>query len=105
MNHGRRAFENYDNISFVYLLQKDMLVLKNISTTIEPDQLGALPGKSEAEKSTFAAMLLHLYQTTSGNIFSDNCSISAMIVTDLCRQIALSCTTTSNGLRNPALPE
>jgi ABC-type multidrug transport system fused ATPase/permease subunit len=79
----------FDNMSFSYPSRKDTQVLKNIKITIEPGQIVALVGKSGAGKSTFATLLLHLYQPTSGNIYFDNYAISELSVTDLRKQIAL----------------
>lgn len=79
----------FDDMSFAYPSRIDTWVLKNINITIEPGQVVALVGKSGAGKSTFATLLLHLYQPTKGSIFFDNYSISDLNLTDLRSQIAL----------------
>lgn len=79
----------FDHLTFAYPSRPEASVLKNIDLTIEPGQLVALVGKSGAGKSTFAALLLHLYEPTSGNIYFDDQKITDLNLTFLRSQIAL----------------
>ncbi len=79
----------FDNLVFAYPSRPDIKVLKNINLIIEPGHLVALVGKSGAGKSTFAALLLHLYEPTSGNIYFDDFAITELNLTSLRNQIAL----------------
>lgn len=79
----------FEKLSFAYPARKDTTVLKDINLKIEPSQLIALVGKSGAGKSTFATLLLHLYEPTSGNIYFDNYSLTKLDITTLRNQIAL----------------
>jgi ABC-type multidrug transport system fused ATPase/permease subunit len=79
----------FRNLSFAYPSRPDAEVLKNINLTIEPGNLIALVGKSGAGKSTFATLLLHLYEPGSGQILFDDLSISDINLTALRKQIAL----------------
>ena len=63
---------SFKNLSFAYPSRPETEVLKNINLTIEPGNLIALVGKSGAGKSTFATLLLHLYEPVSGQILFDN---------------------------------
>lgn len=83
---GRIRFEE---LTFAYPARPETSVLKNINLEIEPSQLIALVGKSGAGKSTFATLILNLYESTSGTIFFDNHSIRDLNITDLRSQIAL----------------
>ena len=79
----------FENLSFAYPSRPETAVLRNINLSIEPGQLVALVGKSGAGKSTFAALLLHLYEPTSGNIWFDAHKITDLNLTFLRSQIAL----------------
>ncbi|KAF0237157.1 MAG: multidrug ABC transporter ATPase and [Prolixibacteraceae bacterium] len=77
------------NLSFAYPSRPETEVLKNINLSIEPGNLIALVGKSGAGKSTFASLLLHLYEPGSGQILFDDLSIKEINLTALRKQIAL----------------
>lgn len=79
----------FKELSFAYPARPDTLVLNNINLEILPGQLVALVGKSGAGKSTFATLLLHLYEPSSGNILFDTHSIKNINLTLLRNQIAL----------------
>ena len=83
---GRVTFKN---MSFAYPSRPETEVLKNINLTIEPGNLIALVGKSGAGKSTFATLLLHLYEPGTGQILFDQSSITEINLTGLRKQIAL----------------
>lgn len=80
---------NFKNLTFAYPARPGTSVLKNINLEIEPSKVVALVGKSGAGKSTFATLLLHLYEPTSGDIVFDNYSITDLNLTTLRNQIAL----------------
>lgn len=79
----------FDRLSFSYPSRPEATVLKNINLVIEPGKLVALVGKSGAGKSTFAALLLHLYEPTFGNIYFDEYKITDLNLHFLRNQIAL----------------
>jgi ABC-type multidrug transport system fused ATPase/permease subunit len=79
----------FKNLSFAYPSRPETEVLKNINLSIEPGNLIALVGKSGAGKSTFATLLLHLYEPGSGQILFDDLSITEINLTALRKQIAL----------------
>jgi ABC-type multidrug transport system fused ATPase/permease subunit len=79
----------FKNLSFAYPSRPETEVLKNINLTVEPGNLIALVGKSGAGKSTFATLLLHLYEPVSGQILFDDLSITEINLTALRKQIAL----------------
>jgi ABC-type multidrug transport system fused ATPase/permease subunit len=83
---GKIAFEKF---SFAYPARPDTFVLNNINLEILPGQIVALVGKSGAGKSTFATLLLHLYEPSSGDVYFDNHSIKNINLTLLRNQIAL----------------
>jgi ABC-type multidrug transport system fused ATPase/permease subunit len=79
----------FKNLSFAYPSRPETEVLKNINLSIEPGNLIALVGKSGAGKSTFATLLLHLYEPGTGQILFDDLSITEINLTALRKQIAL----------------
>lgn len=79
----------FDKLSFAYPSRPETLVLKDIDLEILPGQVVALVGKSGAGKSTFATLLLHLYEPVLGDILFDEYSIKGMNLTFLRNQIAL----------------
>lgn len=79
----------FDNLSFSYPSRPDARVLKHINLVAHPGQLIALVGKSGAGKSTFASLLLHLYEPTEGMIYFDDNKITDLNLTSLRKQIAL----------------
>lgn len=73
----------FDHLSFSYPTRTDMLVLNDIHVEIKPDTLVALVGPSGAGKSTIVALLLRLYEPTSGKILfdgTDNISIPLSVL-------------------------
>jgi len=80
---------HFKNLTFAYPARPETFVLKNINLKIESSQVIALVGKSGAGKSTFATLLLHLYEPSSGEIWFDNYSITDLNLTTLRSQIAL----------------
>jgi len=91
-NHSKVALSGqirFKNLTFAYPSRPETDVLKDINLKIESSQVIALVGKSGAGKSTFATLLLHLYEPSSGEILFDNHSITDLNLTTLRSQIAL----------------
>ena len=84
--NGRISFEN---LSFSYPSRPDEEVLININMTISENQMVALVGSSGAGKSTIAALLLKLYEPTSGDIIFGKRSSRDFSLSSLRSQIAL----------------
>ena len=83
---GRITFKD---LSFAYPSRPDTFVLQNINLEIESSKVVALVGKSGAGKSTFATLLLHLYEPETGQILFDEHSIVDLNLSTLRSQIAL----------------
>jgi len=62
----------FQNVSFAYPSRKDMIVLKDISFSVNKGEQVALVGPSGAGKSTVTQLLLRFYDPTSGNIQIDS---------------------------------
>jgi len=84
--HGQSVF---DSVDFRYPSRDEIIVLKNVSFTIEPGQQIALVGPSGAGKSTLVSLLLKFYEPTSGSILFDNRNSSNIPVTSLRKQMAI----------------
>ncbi|KAL1255025.1 hypothetical protein QQF64_013086 [Cirrhinus molitorella] len=61
----------FKNISFSYSSSPDNKVLENVSFEMKPGSITALVGVSGGGKSTCVALLKHLYEPQSGEIFLD----------------------------------
>jgi len=79
----------FKDLSFKYPTRPEEDVLSSINLTISPNQMVALVGTSGAGKSTIAALLLRLYEPTSGCIFYDGKDHREFSLTALRSQIAL----------------
>jgi ABC-type multidrug transport system fused ATPase/permease subunit len=79
----------FDNVSFRYPSRQYEEVLSNISFTIHENQMIALVGSSGAGKSTIAALLLKLYEPTSGNILFGGRNSRDIPLSELRSKIAL----------------
>ncbi|MBK7212124.1 MAG: ATP-binding cassette domain-containing protein [Bacteroidales bacterium] len=66
--HGSVRF---DNVSFSYPSRTELAVLNSIDLSISPDSLIALVGPSGAGKSTMVALMLRLFEPSSGRILFD----------------------------------
>ncbi|HEX2920494.1 MAG TPA: ABC transporter transmembrane domain-containing protein [Bacteroidales bacterium] len=77
------------NVSFRYPARPAALVLDSINAVIGKDKMIALVGPSGAGKSTLAALIMRLYEPTSGEILFDNKSSKALPLSSLRRQIAV----------------
>jgi ABC-type multidrug transport system fused ATPase/permease subunit len=76
------------NVSFGYP-EKDELVLKGLSFTVEPGEAVALVGPSGSGKSTIVDLLLRFYEPEAGSIHLDGVDISAIDAGWLRSQIAI----------------
>ncbi len=65
------------------------LVLRDISTTIEPDEFVAIIGPSGSGKSTLFRMLLGFEKPESGAIYYDNRDLSGLSIKAVRRQIGV----------------
>ncbi|MBK6965229.1 MAG: ATP-binding cassette domain-containing protein [Bacteroidales bacterium] len=79
----------FDHLSFSYPTRTDMQVLNDIDVVIKPDTLVALVGPSGAGKSTLVALLLRLYEPTSGHILFDDTENQAIPLSVLRSQMAI----------------
>ncbi len=79
----------FKNLHFRYPSRPDEEVLTSIDLTIPENQMVALVGSSGAGKSTIAALLLKLYEPTSGDIMFGNRNSRDFSLSSLRSQIAL----------------
>lgn len=79
----------FKNVSFRYPSRPEEQVLSNINAVIKKDSMIALVGPSGAGKSTIAALLMRLYEPTSGEILFDNKNSKAFSIGSLRKQIAI----------------
>jgi ATP-binding cassette subfamily B protein len=76
----------FRDVSFCY--RADEIVLNRMSFVAEPGKMTALVGPSGGGKSTVLALLLRLYEVTSGDIVIDGQAISSVARRSLRRQTA-----------------
>lgn len=79
----------FDNLSFSYPSRPDAIVLSGINAEIMPDNIVALVGPSGAGKSTMTALLLRLYEPTSGRILFDGSNGTGIPLSVLRSQMAI----------------
>jgi ABC-type multidrug transport system fused ATPase/permease subunit len=84
--HGQIAF---DHVEFRYPSRQEVVVLKDVSFSINPGQEIALVGPSGSGKSTIASLLLKFYEPTSGTILFDGRDSRSFPVTALRAQMAI----------------
>ncbi|MCX7744372.1 MAG: ABC transporter transmembrane domain-containing protein [Flavobacteriales bacterium] len=87
-----RRFEGsieFNNVCFAYPSRKEFPVIRNLSFNIEPGKQLAIVGSSGAGKSTITALLLRLFEPTSGVILVDGKSVVDYDLTFYRSQIAL----------------
>jgi len=77
-----------ENISFSYPSRKDVVVLQNLSLSIQSGEQIALVGPSGAGKSTIASLLLKFYEPTAGKLYFDDIDSKEIGLTELRKQIA-----------------
>ncbi len=76
---------NFDNVSFVYP-DSGIQALKNVSFKVEPGKSLAVIGRTGSGKSTIAALITRLYDTTQGNLFIDGKNIRESNLYELRKQ-------------------
>jgi ATP-binding cassette, subfamily B, bacterial len=81
-----RGAVSFDNVRFEYGAAP---VLDGVSVDIEPGSRVAVIGPSGTGKSTFASLILRLYDTTGGRVLIDGCDISEFTLKSLRAQISL----------------
>jgi ABC-type multidrug transport system fused ATPase/permease subunit len=79
----------FDHVEFRYPSREDVLVLKDVSFSIEPGQEIALVGPSGAGKTTIASLLLKFYEVKKGRILFDGRDSRVFPVTALRTQMAI----------------
>jgi ABC-type multidrug transport system fused ATPase/permease subunit len=79
----------FDRVEFRYPSRQEVVVLRDVSFTIEAGQQVAIVGPSGAGKSTIASLLLRFYQPSGGRILFDNRDIGTFPVTALRAQMAV----------------
>jgi ABC-type multidrug transport system fused ATPase/permease subunit len=84
--HGKIVF---DHLGFRYPSRQNMVVLKDVSFTVDEGQEVALVGPSGAGKSTIASLLLKFYEPSGGTIFFDGRDSRSFPVTALRSQMAI----------------
>jgi ABC-type multidrug transport system fused ATPase/permease subunit len=84
--HGQIAF---DHVEFRYPSRQEVVVLKDVSFSINPGQEIALVGPSGTGKSTIASLLLKFYDPSSGTILFDGRNSQNFPVTALRAQMAI----------------
>lgn len=80
---------SFRNICFSYPARPDEEILTRINFSIARNQMVALVGSSGAGKSTVAALILRLYEPSSGEILFDNRNSRNFSLTALRSQIAI----------------
>lgn len=78
-----------EELSFYYPSRPEAEVLKELSAIISPGSLTALAGPSGAGKSTLTALLLRLYEPSSGRILFDGIDGSNIPLSVLRSQMAI----------------
>ena len=86
ISHGSIEFKN---VTFSYPARSDVLVLKNLSMTINPNETIAIVGTSGAGKSTIAQLLMHFYDLRSGSIIIDQNNVNDFDLYSLRHQIGI----------------
>jgi ATP-binding cassette subfamily B protein len=84
-----QGYIRFDNVTFRYAARGDRNALQNVNLEIAPGQTVALVGRSGAGKSTFANLLLRLYEPTEGRIYVDRFEIRQVSLASLRSQIGV----------------
>jgi len=69
---------DFDGVGFAYPSRPKIEVLSGVSLTLAPGSVTALVGPSGAGKSTVAALLMRLYDPTTGAIRLDGCDLRSL---------------------------
>jgi ABC-type multidrug transport system fused ATPase/permease subunit len=78
----------FEHVVFSYPSRKDIQVLKDLTLSAKNGEQIAIVGPSGAGKSTIASLLLHFYESGSGNIYFDERPIREFPLSQLRRQMA-----------------
>ncbi len=84
--HGQITF---DGVKFRYPSRDEVIVLKDVSFSIDPGQEVAIVGPSGAGKSTIASLLLKFYEPDGGRILFDNRDSKGFPLTAVRAQMAI----------------
>lgn len=76
----------FDNVTFTYP-DTGITALKHVSFEVKPGQIVGITGRTGSGKSTVAALLGRMYDTTSGRIVVDGVDIKQMDLSHLRRSI------------------
>ncbi|KAI5058685.1 hypothetical protein GOP47_0026855 [Adiantum capillus-veneris] len=93
--NGGRHLQNFKgniqfkDVTFHYPTRPSVSVLRNVNLSIHPGEIVAVVGLSGSGKSTLVALLLRLYEPTSGEILIDNHSINELDVRWLRQQLGV----------------
>jgi ABC-type multidrug transport system fused ATPase/permease subunit len=79
----------FDKVSFRYPSRKEVVVLSDVSFTVDPGMQIAIVGPSGAGKSTVASLILKLYDPTGGKILFDGRDSAGFPLTALRAQMAV----------------
>ena len=79
----------FSGVSFAYPTRPDVVVLKDLSLTVEPEQTVALVGESGSGKSTVVGLLQRFYAPTGGEVAVDGAAIEGYRVGWLRSQLGL----------------
>lgn len=80
---------DFEGVGFRYPSRDEVIVLKDVSFSVNPGQEVAIVGPSGAGKSTIASLLLKFYEPNSGRILFDGRDSSSFPVTALRAQMAV----------------
>ncbi len=84
-----RGSIRFENVTFRYPSRPDKNALQNIDLDIKPGQTVALVGRSGAGKTTFANLLLRLYEPNEGRVFIDGYDLKQVALSSLRSQIGV----------------
>ncbi len=84
-----RGHVRLTNVTFRYPTRADRNVLQGINLEVLPGQTVALVGRSGAGKTTFANLLLRLYQPNEGRIYIDGYDLEQVSLDSLRSQIGV----------------
>ena len=79
----------FENVTFRYPTRADKNALQNVNLEIEAGKTVAIVGRSGAGKTTFANMLLRLYEPNEGRIFIDGHDLRQVSISSLRSQIGV----------------
>ncbi|MCO5592670.1 hypothetical protein L7F22_046673 [Adiantum nelumboides] len=87
--HNLKGNIQFKDVTFHYPTRPSVSVLQNVNLSIHPGEIVAVVGLSGSGKSTLVALLLRLYEPTSGKILIDNHSLNELDVRWLRQQLGV----------------